>query len=809
MMLLKALMIILIAAMLVTAHISCSGSSRNQSPIEPSNQSNDLPTSFGTEDTSGRSVLAVYDAMIDPVAKTFTVTPSERIADYHFPLTQLCPDVLQIVDYGWTPNFWADIKITHPYPGSGISAYDPRVIAILPANPGVRFIYPSLGVGGNNKALYDADGYTKLFDKLGGSITGNVNPFKAYFKSQPYRVWSSTGATSETRRWNLNLAGFGDPLVYKLVVDVSTNYPDPPTPITDNALEPVKIDATVGEGLSQQGGTADLTVTLLDWQGQMTVGGVKAEAPDLFDGTVSLSYFGPGLNPNEYIYKSTISNAKLAPAGEYKYLVAAWDQAIGLYMYNEFSVSVIYVPSERSLIWAKRAGGSNNDYGYGITTLSDNSTVVTGRFLGTATFGKGETNETKLTSFGGMDIFVARFNSDGTLSWAKRAGGSGWDKGWGITTLSDNSTVIAGLFYGTAIFGPGEPNQTILTSSGEYDIFIARHNQNGTLSWAKRAGGSGEDSGYGITKLSDNSTILTGDFAGTATFGLGEPNQTILTSYGNSDIFIARYNSDGALLWAKQAGGLDWDWSSSGIKTLSDNSIVLTGDFMGIAAFGLGEPRQTILTSSGGYDIFIAQYYSSGALALAKSAGGSDDDRGWSIATLPDNSIVVTGNFSGIATFGAGEPNQTILTCLQYSDIFIARYNPSGTLAWAKRAGGQDDYDRAYGITSLSDNSTVVTGRYEGVATFGEGEPNQTTLFSAGYRDIFVAKYNPDGTLSWAKRAGGSGWDCGIGIITLSDNSIVVAGCFESTATLGPGEPNETILTSAGYTDIFVARFEP
>jgi len=190
------------------------------------------------------------------------------------------------------------------------------------------------------------------------------------------------------------------------------------------------------------------------------------------------------------------------------------------------------------------SSGSVWDY-IGITTLSNNSTVVTGWFQGSATFGPGEINQAILNSAGVADIFIARYNPDGTLSWAKRVGGTsiyyGDDWGYEITTLSDDSTVVTGRFSVSATFGPDEMNQTVLTSAGGRDIFIARYNPNGTLAWAKRAGGSSYDWGYGITTLSDNSTVVTGGFYGSATFGPWEPNQRILTSAGNEDIFIARF----------------------------------------------------------------------------------------------------------------------------------------------------------------------------------------------------------------------------------------------------------------------------
>jgi len=796
--------IVLIASL--TILVSCSGG--NRTPMTIASQSPDLPDAFGVPvvDTN-RDVLAVYDAVIDPDAKSFTITPVERVGTFHFPLTQWYPNVLQITGYGWTPNFWADIKLTHPFPGSHINTFDPRVIAILPSRPGVRFIYPIFNCFGNNKAVLDPDGYTKLFDNLGGSILGNTNPFKTYFKDQPYRVWSGTGVIEETQRWQMDVNGFGGSLQIKLVVDVSTNYPNPPQPIIDNAPEPVQIKSFIERDLTTAGGDSLIEVTFLDWQGPSDIK-CKVESPDLFADAVQLFYSRPGLNPNEYIFSGTISNSLLAPVGEHKVLIAAWDIPTDIHTFCE---ATAIVSDEGNLIRAKRAGGTGADMGEGIATLSDNSTVVTGYFSGVATFGPGETNQKVLNSAGGADIFIARYNLDGTLAWAKPAGGSNDDWGVGITALSDNSTVVTGTFHGLATFGIGEPKQTALTSAGNDDTFIARYNPDGTLAWAKRAGGSDDDMSEGIITLSNDSTVVTGVFGFTsgssATFGAGEINQTILISAGNSDIFIAMYNPDGTLEWAKDAGSSSVDFSFA-ITALSDNTTVVTGGFNGSATFGPGESNQTVLASAGGSDIFIARYNPDGTLSWAKRSGGANYDYGYGITNLSDNSTVVTGWFSDSATFGPGDINQTVLISAGSDDTFIARYNPDGTLEWAKRAGGTSD-DEGYEITTLSDNSTVVVGNFNDSAIFGPGEKNETVLTSDGDYDIFITRYNTDGTLAWAKRAGGANNDFSFGITNLSDNSTVVTGYFSESATFGQGESNETILTSAGAYDIFIARFKP
>jgi len=315
--------------------------SKGQNPVNPeSGQTTDASDSLAvvSESEANRTIIAVYDVEIDPATQHFTITPSDRISAFHIPLRYYYPDVLH-VDIHWVP-FWAYIALAHPLPGSGIDVFDPRVIALLPEKSGCNFNYPNLNVTGNCKTVGNPDGYTKLFDYLDPRFQGNTNPFKAYFTDRPNRRWPSTGATYDGHMWDINLDGLYRPVQFKLVVDVSTNFPHPPQPGIDNAPEPVQIDATVDPGLTPDGGSAPITVTLIDWQGISGIGGVKAESPALFNGIVNLTYSGPGQNPNEYIYSGTITNELHAPVGEYTFLVATWDQNTNIYMYDEFKAYV-------------------------------------------------------------------------------------------------------------------------------------------------------------------------------------------------------------------------------------------------------------------------------------------------------------------------------------------------------------------------------------------------------------------------------------------------------------------------------------
>ena len=117
--------------------------------------------------------------------------------------------------------------------------------------------------------------------------------------------------------------------------------------------------------------------------------------------------------------------------------------------------------------WATQAGGTGTDVGVGISALPDGSSIVTGYFIGNATFGS-----TTLTSAGGYDVFTAKMSADGTYAWVTQAGGTGYDNGvgLGVSALPDGSSIVTGYFNGTATFG-----STTLTSAGGYDVFTARY----------------------------------------------------------------------------------------------------------------------------------------------------------------------------------------------------------------------------------------------------------------------------------------------------------------------------------------------
>ena len=180
-------------------------------------------------------------------------------------------------------------------------------------------------------------------------------------------------------------------------------------------------------------------------------------------------------------------------------------------------------------LWATKAGGTSNDYGYSIALDDVGNTYVTGFFQGTATFGS-----TTITSSGFSDIFVAKMDTNGNWLWAKNGGGTSDDSASSITLDDYGNTYLTGRFQGAATFG-----SATLTSSGDIDIFVAKMDVNGNWLWATKAGGIDYDEGESISLDNAGNAHVTGYFTDTATFG-----STSLTSSGNQNIFVAKLKTD-------------------------------------------------------------------------------------------------------------------------------------------------------------------------------------------------------------------------------------------------------------------------
>jgi hypothetical protein len=318
-------------------------------------------------------------------------------------------------------------------------------------------------------------------------------------------------------------------------------------------------------------------------------------------------------------------------------------------------IFVVKVNSSGAFQWAVRAGGGGNDYGFrGIAVDASANVYITGTYGyggGNATFGS-----TTLTS-NGTDMYIAKLNTSGVWQWAIKGGGPQYDDGMSLTLDASGNIYVAGKFQGnTATFG-----STTLTgnSTSTDDGYIAKLDNSGAWQWAVKFGGTGDDYSNKIMLDNNNNVYIGGIFQGTGTFG-----STTLTSAGGYDMFMAKLDNNGNWQWALRGGGTSDDFKDGGIAFDASNVCYISGIFTGTATYG-----STTLTSSGSYDIVMAQISTSGTIANVTKLGGTGYDQTTALNIDAGGNIYICGQFSNALSF----PFCVDLTSAGSGDVFVAR----------------------------------------------------------------------------------------------------------------------------------------
>ncbi len=332
--------------------------------------------------------------------------------------------------------------------------------------------------------------------------------------------------------------------------------------------------------------------------------------------------------------------------------------------------------SSGAFSWVTTFGSVTNDEAFDLALDSSRNVYVTGMFEGTINAGGNN-----LTSAGGQDIFLAKFDNNGNHLWSYAMGGTGADQGYALHADKADNIWVTGAFSGANVNFGAAGSVTNLSSAGGQDIFLAKYTASGTNVVADRMGGILNDNpapGGLIVDLS-NTVYITGSFRGIADFdpGTGTSN---LTSNGNADIFVARYETNGALVRAFGAGGTGLD---GGHRLLVDssNNLYVTGWLVGSnnvpVDFDPGIGLQLVTPQgTNANNIFAASYTENGSYRWASLFGDAQSDAnnqsiGGGLGLTPDNRLIVGGRFYGTTDFDPGTGTQT-LTSAGGSDIFVA-----------------------------------------------------------------------------------------------------------------------------------------
>ena len=427
--------------------------------------------------------------------------------------------------------------------------------------------------------------------------------------------------------------------------------------------------------------------------------------------------------------------------------------------------------------WAKKIGWINNDGSpYAIKTDDVGNSYVTGSFIDTLLTGSCTAYDTV------PHAYVAKFDASGTCQWVVGAQGSGWSDGNGITIDFTGAIWLAGDFIDTCIIG----NDTLI-SNGNYNFFVAKLDAAGNFLWAISDGGTKSDFATSVSADTAGNFYVSGAFDSISTIGT-----TNLTSYGSSDVFVCKYDQNGNSVWAVSAGSPDIESPYFSCTDKYGNTY-LTGRFEDSITIG----STTLLNAGGPFsDIYSTKCDANGNFVWAKRIGGDNfPDYPGGISYDGLGNVYVSGQIGDSIVFAS---QWTMLYGLP--DAFIAKYDANGNEVWFRNAGGySEDYSK--GIETDKAGNSYICGD---IREFGWFIIDDPPVYTAGYTDLFVAKYNTAGVFQWAKLAGGINFDHGRRISIDQYGNSYVLGRFDSTAAFGPS----INLTSYGGNDGVIAKID-
>jgi len=439
------------------------------------------------------------------------------------------------------------------------------------------------------------------------------------------------------------------------------------------------------------------------------------------------------------------------------------------------------------------ASPAGNVIGKVLEVLSTGDIVIGGTFSGQSVDFDPTPATTTLSAVSGNDVFIVKTNTNGAFMWAKQYNSASGDALLDIASANNGEFLISGS---SDLYGAG---------------FIAKYDVNGNVIWDKNNIGNGFTRCSRMKLNANGDIFVTGNFKSVGDFDPSAIASATLTPYGNEDIFVAKYNSNGNYLWAYSYGSSSSDFGSDLAFDLN-NDIITTGIFNCQVDFDASPAVHNLhgLSSS----IFINKYTSLAgnyinAFSLENGTGG--DDMAHAMSLDVNNDLVIAGMFKGAVDFDPSASTQMLISTGSFcfsntEDVFFAKYTNQGNLIWAKTVGGGQLEDLEEVVTDNAGNVYIV-GNFTGTMDL---DPSASVASLTSYTnsggEIYIAKYDSQGNYLWAKNFGGNLYTNAIDMAIDNNGNLYITGYLQGTVDFDPS-PAIANLTSAGGPDIFIVAF--
>ena len=436
----------------------------------------------------------------------------------------------------------------------------------------------------------------------------------------------------------------------------------------------------------------------------------------------------------------------------------------------------------------------SNDYNAGVDIAIDinDDILVAGIYRDEIAF-EGNPNY-RFANQGKNDIVLTKIAATGDVLWMKTIAGVGDDRAYRIATDAQGHFYLTGSFERVLRFEENDETHT-LESTGKENAFLAKFDTDGNILWSVQAGGDRSDRGIGLAIDADGNVFTSGYFEGEAIFGTENPIH--LKSNGQLDAYLAKYNTSGALVWARALGAEKRD-IASGITVDAAGRVFITGVTRGPTPILDIDSNLIHGGPTGQDDLFIARYSSSGELEKLIYAGGRGFDAGNAITADEAGNIYVTGYFENQAAFVDLTGQRRILDGQSF-DLFVSKFDAMGKMAWTQTAGGEH-WDNAYDIDVDENGEVFITGLFRKEADFTGN--SEVDIEGIGEANAFIARYTGNGDLAGVQPVKGAKSE-GAGIAISKKGDVFLTGLFLQEATFGE---NQKSVTSTAFNS-FVAKY--
>ncbi len=300
---------------------------------------------------------------------------------------------------------------------------------------------------------------------------------------------------------------------------------------------------------------------------------------------------------------------------------------------------------------------------------------------------------------------------------------------------------------------------------------------------------------------SEKNIITSGTFSEPVNFDDNSSTSELIPN-GKDDIYVAKLDKNGDYIWSLSIGGNGYEEVKS-IKVDESGNIYIVGVFQETVDFDPSD-NEEIITSEGGWDVFILKLTSSGDFLWVKQIGSYKFIKANSMDLDNSNNIYITGYFFETVDFNPGNETYNLTASID-EDIYILKLNSDGEFVWAKSFEGTS-IER--GISCVIDNeqNICLTGLFE--ARLNLNTEGTIFLQSKGFTDVFVIKLDKDGNYIWAKSFEGA-WSSQSTDITVDKNdNIYTTGYFSNSVDFDPSNNIDTLVSIKENEDVFISKMD-